>query len=76
MPRYSAVTFSVQPVEKAGRTTDYVVSGFLTKKQLETLRWFVDNPDYQRSKRWRGEYLEMARAIVKAIDEALPESTS
>lgn len=70
MPRYSPVTFSVQAVEQEGSTLGYVVSGFLTKKQLETLREFVDSEGYERSKRWRGEYLEMAKAMVGAIDQA------
>lgn len=68
MPRYSPVTFSVQAVEQEGNTLGYLVAGFLSKNQLDTLREFVDSDDYERSKRWRGEYLEMARAIVGAID--------
>jgi hypothetical protein len=68
MPRYSGVTFSVQPVEHGGDVSGYVVAGFLTKNQLETLRGLVDSEEYERSKKWRGEYLEMARAIVHAID--------
>jgi hypothetical protein len=71
MPRYSGITFSIQPVEKNGPVSGYVVSGFLTKKQLGGLRYMVDNPDYERSKRWRGEYQELAKAIVKAIDDAV-----
>lgn len=73
MPRYSDVTFSVQPVGKVGRPSGIVVSGFLSKKQLETLREFVDHDEHQRSKKWRGEYQEMAKAIVGAIDGALPK---
>lgn len=69
MPRYSPVTFAVQPVEEDGKNLGYVVSGFLTSNQLDTLKELVDSDDYERSKRWRGEYLEMARAIVSAIDE-------
>ena len=72
MPKYSGVTFSAQPVEKNGRISGYVISGFLTKKQLVELRNFVDSPEYQRSKRYRGEYQEMAKAIVNAVDKALP----
>lgn len=68
MPRYSAVTFNVQEVEKGGRTLGFVVSGFFTKKQLSELRNMVDSEDYERSKKYRGEYLEMARAIVTAVD--------
>lgn len=71
MPKYSAVTFGVQPVKKGGKVSGYVVSGFLTKKQMIELRGFVDSPEYKRSKMWRGEYQEMAQAIVKAIDAAL-----
>jgi hypothetical protein len=71
MPRYSGVTFTVQPVEKGGRVSGFVVAGFFTKSQLEVLRNFVDDEEYQRTKKWRGEYMEMARAIVKAIDEAV-----
>lgn len=72
MPRYSPVTFAVQLVEQEGATLGYVVSGFLSKNQLDTLREFVDSEDYERSKRWRGEYLEMAKAIIKAIDGVGP----
>ena len=72
MPRYSAVTFAVQPVEVGGDVSGYVVSGFFSRNQLDTLREFVDSEDYEKSKRWRGEYLEMARAIVDAIDGAAP----
>ena len=72
MPRYSGVTFSVQPVEQGGYVSGYVVAGFLTKNQLETLRDLVDSEEYERSKKWRGEYLEMARAIVHAIDGVQP----
>ena len=70
MPRYSGVTFNVQPVETKGKVSGYVVSGFLTKKQLETLRNFVDDADYKKTSKWRGEYQEMALAIVNAIDKA------
>lgn len=70
MPKYSGVTFNVQPVEKNGKISGYVVSGFLTKKQLVEFRKLVDSPDYKRSKMWRGEYMEMAQAIVKAVDKA------
>lgn len=71
MPRYSGVTFAVQRVEVGGKVSGYVVSGFMNKKQLETLREFVDTDKYEKSSRWRGQYLEMARAIVSAIDGAL-----
>jgi hypothetical protein len=71
MPRYSGVTFSVQPVEQEGVVAGYVVSGFLTKEQLKALREIIDSPDYERSKKWRGEYQEMAKAITAAVDEGL-----
>jgi hypothetical protein len=45
MPRDSGVTFSVQPVERDGEVSGYVVSGFLTKVQLKALREIVDSPD-------------------------------
>jgi hypothetical protein len=70
MPGYSAVTFAVQPVEKQGKVSSYVVSGFLTERQLRELRGLVDSPEYERSSRWRGEFQEMAQAIVRAIDSA------
>lgn len=71
MPRYSGVTFAVQPVEVGGKVSGYVVSGFVTQKQLRELRGFVDSDEYKKSSRWRGQYLEMARALVTAIDGAL-----
>lgn len=71
MPRYSAVTFAVQPVEQEGNVSGFVVSGFLTKNQVKVLRDFVDSEDYEKSKKWRGEYQEMAKAIVQAIDGAV-----
>ena len=73
MPRYSGVTFAVQPVEVRGKVSGYVVSGFVTQKQLRELRGFVDSDEYKKSSRWRGQYLEMARALVTAIDGALPK---
>jgi hypothetical protein len=71
MPRYSSVTFTVQPVEQDGVVSGYVVSGFLTKEQLKALREMVDSPDYERSKKWRGEYQEMAKAIIEGVDKGL-----
>jgi hypothetical protein len=71
MPKLSGVTFAVQPVETDGKTSGFVVSGFMTKAQLEALRDLVDNEEYERSKRWRGTYQEMAKAIVSGIDNAL-----
>lgn len=68
MPKYTGVTFGVQPVEVDGKVSGYVVSGFLSGNQLTALREFVDSADYEKSKRWRGEYQEMAKAIVNAID--------
>lgn len=70
MPKYSGVTFNVQPVEKQRKVSGYVVSGFLSKKQLVEFRNLVDSSDYKRSTMWRGEYMEMAQAIVKAVDKA------
>ena len=70
MPKYSGVTFNVQPVEKQGKVSGYVVSGFLSKKQLVEFRNLVDSSDYKRSTTWRGEYMEMAQSIVKAVDKA------
>jgi hypothetical protein len=72
MPRYSGFTFSVQPAERNGKVLGFVVSGFLTKKQLEALREIVDNP----SKRWRGQYQEMAKAIVAEVDHGLKAAES
>ena len=54
----------------------YLVAGFLSKNQLDTLREFVDSGDYERSKRWRGEYLEMARAILEPSTESTPAEPS
>jgi len=33
-------------------------------------RNLVDSPDYKRSTMWTGEYMEMAQAIVKSVDNA------
>jgi hypothetical protein len=71
VPRYSGVTFAVQHVEVGGKVAGYVLSGYLNKNQLNTLRNFVDQENYERSKRWRGQYLEMAKVLVSAIDEGL-----
>jgi hypothetical protein len=68
VPKYSGVTFAVQPVDVNGSVSGYVVSGFLSGNQLTALRNFVDSDDYKKSKKWRGEYQEMAKAIVQAID--------
>jgi hypothetical protein len=53
-----------------------VVSGFLTKKQLAELRNMVDGPEYKRSTKWRGEYQEMALAIVQVVNGALKTPAS
>jgi hypothetical protein len=71
MPKYSGVTFAVQPVEMSGVVSGYVISGFFNKEQLAELRNFVDTEKYEKSKRWRGQYLEMAKVMVAAIDGAL-----
>ena len=63
------MTFNVQPVEKQGVVAGYLVSGFLSKKQLAEFRTLVDSPEYKRSAKWRGEYMEMAQPIVKAVDK-------
>lgn len=76
MPRYSGTTVSVQPVELGGEIAGYVVAGFFSKNQLLTLRNFVDSDKYEKSKRWRGEYQEMAKAIVQAIDGVTPGTAS
>lgn len=68
MPKYSGVTFNVHPVEKAGKVSGYVVSGFMTKDQLTHLRGLVDTPEYKGSKMWRGEYQELGQAIVQAVN--------
>jgi hypothetical protein len=76
MPKYSGVNFSVQPAERDGVVLGFVISGFLTKEQLQALREIVDSPDYERSKRWRGEYQEMAKAIVEGVDKGLMAAES
>ena len=76
MPKYSGVTFTVRPVEEQGKVSGYVASGFLTKKHLAEFRNLVDSPDYKRSRVWRGEYMEMAQAIVKAVDKVLSQGSS
>ena len=65
------MTFAVQPVEMNGELTGYVVSGFMSRRQLDTLREFVDSEKYEKSKRWRGQYLEMSKAMVTATDGAM-----
>jgi len=45
----------------------------MNRNQLETLREFVDSEKYEKSKRWRGQYLEMSKALVNAIDGAIPK---
>ena len=74
MPRYSGVTFAVQPVEVNGDVSGYVVSGFVSKNQLDTLREFVNADGYDKSKKWRGEYQELAKAMINAIDGASSDS--
>ncbi|WP_430867240.1 hypothetical protein [Demequina aurantiaca] len=70
MPKYSGVTFSVQPVETDGSTAGYVISGFVTQNQLDTLRDFMDGDGYETARRWRGEYQELAKALTHAIKGA------
>ena len=69
MPKHSGVAFAVQPVEVDGKVSGYVMSGFVTQNQLDTIRELVDSEEYKRSKKWRGQYREMAQAIVNAIDD-------
>jgi hypothetical protein len=71
VPKFSGATFAVQEVEHDGQVTGYVVSGFLSRNQLAELRGMVDSKEYERSKKWRGQYQEMAKAKVNAIDDAL-----
>jgi hypothetical protein len=73
MPKYSGVTFNVQAVQIGRKVSGYVVSGFLTKKQLNEFRNLVDSPERKRSTTWRGEYMEMAKAIVTAVDKGIAE---
>jgi|GEM_PF-6538199 len=70
MPKYSGVTFPVQPVETGGTTDGYVISGFVTEKQLDTLRDFLGGDTYEKTKRWRGEYQELTKALGSAINGA------
>jgi len=70
MPKYSGVTFSVQKVETAGTTAGFVISGFVTENQLDTLRDFLDGDGYETAKRWRGEYQELGKALSGAIKGA------
>lgn len=65
------MTFSAQPVEQDGQLSGFVVSGFVSKNQLETMRELVDSESYSRTTRWRGEYQELAKAIVGAVDDQL-----
>lgn len=74
MPRYSAVTFNVQPVREGNLVHGYVVSGYVTKDQLAALRDLVDSEEYERSKKWRGQYQELAKAMTSAIDTGLQAS--
>jgi hypothetical protein len=43
VPRYSGVTFAVQPVEVDDEMSGYVISGFLSTEQLAELRSLVDS---------------------------------
>ena len=71
MPKHSGATFSVQPVETNGDISGFVVSGFFNQSQLEALRDLIDTAEYERSKRWRYQYQEMAKAIVTAINDTI-----
>ena len=69
MPKNSAVTFGIREARRGGEVVGYVLSGFVTPEQLGALRDLIDNEDYQRTKRWRGQYQELAKALVEAIDK-------
>jgi hypothetical protein len=70
MPQYSGVTSSVQEVEQEDSRLGYVISSFGSKNQLAELRNFLAHGDHDLSTRWRGEYHELAKALIRAIDSA------
>lgn len=63
-------TFSAQPVRADDEVQGYLVSGFLSTEQLTKFRAFIDEDGYDKSKRWRGEYQQIAKALITAIDGA------
>ena len=63
MPRYSEVTFKVQPVERQGTLSGYVVDGYMSKEQVVELRRLVDSADYQRE----GSFCTVDEFLTSAV---------
>ena len=73
MPKNSAVTFGIQEAKHGEEVVGSLLSGLVTKDQLGALRDLIDSEDYQRTKRWRGQFQELAIALVGAIDEVVEQ---
>lgn len=71
MPKNSAVTFGIQEAKQGEDIVGYVLSGLVTRDQLGALRDLIESEEYPRTKRWRGQYQELAQALVGAIDEVV-----
>ena len=44
----------------------FVLLGVMTKKQLESLLWRLEEEFEPKSRQWRGQYQALAKAIVTA----------
>ena len=54
--------FQITQVDK----DKYVLLGVMTKKQLESLLWRLEEEFEPKSRQWRGQYQALAKAIIDA----------
>ena len=54
--------FQITQVDK----DKFILLGVMTKKQLEAMLWRLEEEYEPRSRKWRGQYQALAKAIVKA----------
>jgi hypothetical protein len=54
--------FQITQVDK----DKFVLLGVLNKKQLEALLWRLEDEFEPKSRKWRGQYQALAKAIVEA----------
>jgi hypothetical protein len=78
MAKKHSPVFSIKQVEQDGKVVGYAVFGFLTEEQLKALEglitgepgeYSVSRPQYDTTKRWRGQYQAMSKAFTRAASE-------
>jgi hypothetical protein len=54
--------FQITQVDK----DKFILLGVMTRKQLDALLWRLEEEYEPRSRKWRGQYQALAKAIIKA----------